>query len=340
MYESYNLNFWNVWGTDNVGKIKADGSKFFYLKDHLGTIRVVLNEDNQIVSAQDGVYPDMLLIGNCWGYPLENRSYQTDSTMYKFTGKQRDTETGYDYFGARYYDARIGNWTTTEPLFEERIDISSYSYVSRNPMGFIDLYGLLDDFYIFDENGKYIKTEPNALERLVIENSETGERTYYRFNDPVKDVPWMKELISLYHDKRNFVYPKSNYQIRQYMKKSGVSKNKNKKNKWDYAKQQSPRNGKMDYWRHYLVYEMAKSGLHIYDIHNDKGGFYLFPQYAKAYNAMDAGNFLWGRGMRELGFPYIIASTSAHIHALIADPGIQLDSEFDQAAIKDGYYSK
>jgi len=41
VYHSYNLDHWNVWGTDNVGKINANGDKFFYIKDHLGSVRVV-----------------------------------------------------------------------------------------------------------------------------------------------------------------------------------------------------------------------------------------------------------------------------------------------------------
>jgi len=34
IYHSNDLYQWNVWGTDNVGKINANGDKFFYLKDH------------------------------------------------------------------------------------------------------------------------------------------------------------------------------------------------------------------------------------------------------------------------------------------------------------------
>jgi len=134
VYHSSNLDHWNVWGTDNAGKIDANDHKFFYLKDHLGSIRVVLDEENKITSAQDF---------DPWGYPLEGRSYVQDvnnggTTDYKFTGKQRDTETGWDYFGARYYDARIGNWGSVDPLFEKHIQWTPYNYVLRNPMVLID----------------------------------------------------------------------------------------------------------------------------------------------------------------------------------------------------------
>jgi len=132
-----------VWGTDNVGKITANSDKFFYLKDHLGTIRVVLNASNNIVSANDY---------DPWGYPLDGRTYQSDNTDYKFTGKQRDTETGWDYFGARYYDARIGNWGSVDAKMEKNVSFSSYSYVLRNPLIYTDPKGE-EWFYIWDEGG-------------------------------------------------------------------------------------------------------------------------------------------------------------------------------------------
>jgi RHS repeat-associated protein len=62
--------------------------------------------------------------------------------MYKFTGKQRDAETGYDYFGARYYIPRYGNWGSPDPLFEKHIQWTPYNYVLRNPMVLIDPDGM------------------------------------------------------------------------------------------------------------------------------------------------------------------------------------------------------
>jgi len=87
------LKQWNVYGLDNVGKINPTSDKFYYLKDH-----------------------------------LEGRKYQIDSSIYKFTGKERDVESNYDYFGARYYDARIGRWGQVDPLLEKHYDLSSYNF--------------------------------------------------------------------------------------------------------------------------------------------------------------------------------------------------------------------
>jgi len=118
---------------------------------------VVLNSDNQIVSAIDY---------DCWGYPLENRSYQSDDINYKFTGKQRDAETGYDYFGARYYDARIGRWGGVEPLLEKYISYSPYQYGLLNPMKLVDVNG--KDVYIFGSDSKA------TVEYMNKESKSTG----------------------------------------------------------------------------------------------------------------------------------------------------------------------
>lgn len=74
----------------------------YYYKDHLGSITAVMDgASGTITQSQDY---------DAWGDIC--RTYSTsDTTVNKFTGKERDTETGYDYFGARYYDSRIGRRT-------------------------------------------------------------------------------------------------------------------------------------------------------------------------------------------------------------------------------------
>ncbi|MCZ2269398.1 MAG: RHS repeat-associated core domain-containing protein [Ignavibacteriales bacterium] len=56
------------------------------------------------------------------------------NTKYKFTSKERDVETGYDYFGARYYDSRIGRWLQIDPLSEKYFGWSPYNYTLNNPL--------------------------------------------------------------------------------------------------------------------------------------------------------------------------------------------------------------
>jgi len=76
-------------------------------------------------------------------------------------GKERDKESGlgdndgYDYFGARYYNSRIANWTSIDPLFEKHYSYSPYNYVLRIPLILVDPDGLqvsLHTYELSDEN--------------------------------------------------------------------------------------------------------------------------------------------------------------------------------------------
>ena len=115
-------------GNDLVGKIRKD-KPYYYFKDHLGSVRAIVNEEVQIVAAFDY---------DAWGYPLEGRTYNADSLKFKYTGKELDKESLYDYFGARYYDARIANWGSIDPLLEKHYNFSPYNYTLRNPLRFVD----------------------------------------------------------------------------------------------------------------------------------------------------------------------------------------------------------
>lgn len=74
-----------------IETISDQPERYYYLKDHLGSIRVTVDEDGEIVS-----YGDY----DPWGMVLAGRSGNDGfvNDMYKFTGKERDTETGYVYF--------------------------------------------------------------------------------------------------------------------------------------------------------------------------------------------------------------------------------------------------
>ena len=62
----------------------------------------------------------------------------------ELTGKERDAETGLDYFGARYMSAAQGRFTSVDPVFMTRQRISDpqqlnlYNYARNNPLLFID----------------------------------------------------------------------------------------------------------------------------------------------------------------------------------------------------------
>ena len=59
-------------------------------------------------------------------------------TPYKFNGKERDDETGYYYYGARYYDPGTVLWLGVDPLAYKYPMNSPYVYCNGNPVIYID----------------------------------------------------------------------------------------------------------------------------------------------------------------------------------------------------------
>jgi RHS repeat-associated protein len=61
---------------------------------------------------------------------------------FTFTGKERDEETGYSYFGARYYDPEIsGLFLSVDPLADKYPSFSPYAYCAWNPVRLVDSDG-------------------------------------------------------------------------------------------------------------------------------------------------------------------------------------------------------
>ncbi len=160
IYVNGNIKQTNIRGLGHEGYITTSDVPNFYLKDHLGSIRIVTNENDEVISAQDY---------DAWGYQMQGREYDSDVSKYKFTSKERDEESFYDYFGARYYDARVGRWTSVDPLGTEYPDISPFAYTLDNPLRLIDPNGKE-----VDPTGLYIQNR-DLYDQLVSEiESKTG----------------------------------------------------------------------------------------------------------------------------------------------------------------------
>jgi len=89
---------------------------------------------------------------------------------FKFTGKERDSETGFDYFGARYYSSDISVWLSVDPLDFKYPSTSTYMYVGGHPTTIIDLKGM--DWYQ-DKDGNY------NYDKNVTKNTKLGKGEIY-----------------------------------------------------------------------------------------------------------------------------------------------------------------
>jgi RHS repeat-associated protein len=56
---------------------------------------------------------------------------------YKFTGKERDSESGLDNFGKRYYASSMGRFSSTDPgpyIWRDPQTLNRYAYTRNNPL--------------------------------------------------------------------------------------------------------------------------------------------------------------------------------------------------------------
>ena len=125
----------------------TDGKYHYYLKDHQGNNRVVVDEEGTVEEVNH-YYP----FGGVF-------SSTGDAQPYKYNGKELDRKGGLDWYdyGARYYDAALGRWHVVDPMAEEYYSISPYEYCNNSPIIYIDPTGMLYTGYTVDRNGYILK---------------------------------------------------------------------------------------------------------------------------------------------------------------------------------------
>ncbi|HEV2463744.1 MAG TPA: RHS repeat-associated core domain-containing protein [Acidobacteriaceae bacterium] len=128
--------------------IYTNGTTEFIHPDHLGSTRLVTGVSQNIIDNMD--YE-----------PYGQQTAGADATTHKFTGKERDSESGNDYFGARYYASTMGrflspDWAAkAEPIPYARLDdpqsFNLYTYVQNDPLVRVDADGHIDWEYLKEE---------------------------------------------------------------------------------------------------------------------------------------------------------------------------------------------
>jgi RHS repeat-associated protein len=137
-----------------VGGVSSNGASFtvgdsayYYFSDALGSERVITNSSGTV--CYDGDHDPygalMALVDTC-------------DSPYKFTGKERDSESNLDYSGARYYASQYARFMTPDPLGRLAASLlnpqtwNQYAYVLNNPIRYSDPTGTC----LEDESGNYV----------------------------------------------------------------------------------------------------------------------------------------------------------------------------------------
>ena len=130
------------------GSAPAARETRYLTPDHLGSTRVVTDAGQGVLTRHD-----YLPFGEEIGAALGNRerasgvtgytASRTDGPAQKFTGKERDNESGLDYFQARYFSGAGGRFTSADAPFADQgaADPQSwnlYTYTRNNPLKYVD----------------------------------------------------------------------------------------------------------------------------------------------------------------------------------------------------------
>jgi len=120
-------------GNDNIGQITVAAStlnRFYYLKDHLSDVKMIVNSSG-VKDSWNDYYPFGMQMD------LRNGSASAD-VRYKYISVEQDNETGYLATGQRWYDPRIGRMNRPDRFDFLSPDINPYNYSFNNPIRFSD----------------------------------------------------------------------------------------------------------------------------------------------------------------------------------------------------------
>jgi RHS repeat-associated protein len=150
----------------------GNGTTYFVHHDHLGSARLMTSLSGSVVDCGD-----FLPFGEQQSYTGTTPCVNNNDTTHKFTGKERDSESNLDYFGARHYSSQYGRFMTPDPIGIFVADVSNpqswnqYSYVLNNPLNFTDPTGTE---CVWDDGSYDSADDPNTGSREACENKKNG----------------------------------------------------------------------------------------------------------------------------------------------------------------------
>ena len=180
--------------------VPATGQYFYYMQDQIGSTRVVTNDSGAVVYAE--AHDPYGGIQKTWVNAFDPKR--------KFSDKERDGETGLDYFGARYYSApdnsegQRGNyrWLSIDPVFNTFAVLADpqasnlYSYCRNNPLTLYDPDGrvvICRDVAAFEALKRSIGDD--TLAQKITWNPVTGEISVEDINTNNENYESLKTLV-------------------------------------------------------------------------------------------------------------------------------------------------
>jgi RHS repeat-associated protein len=132
------LSLWLTLGLlgSSAARAQSQETVIYYHTDAIGSVRMITDANGQVVARYD-----YLPFGEPW-------SPSSNPDVRQFAGKERDPETGLNYFGARYYGSAQGRFTSPDvvgPDLTNPQTFNRYTYALNNPLHYIDREGLYEE---------------------------------------------------------------------------------------------------------------------------------------------------------------------------------------------------
>lgn len=129
------------------GGISSEVGTHYLSTDHLGSTRVVTDATGGVLSRHDYLPFGQEIASTVGNRPSVAGYTGNPSLKQRFTGKERDEETGLDYFGARYLSGAMGRFTGPDAPLESGNaknpqSWNRYAHTFNNPLRFVDPNGL------------------------------------------------------------------------------------------------------------------------------------------------------------------------------------------------------
>ncbi|MCY3771229.1 MAG: DUF6443 domain-containing protein [Gemmatimonadetes bacterium] len=162
-------------GSRRIARISGSGASY-YLADHLGSTRSLVDGESAVTAAYD-----------YWPYGKVLASSGTGFTHFRFTGHERDAESGLDYMLARSYAYDVGRFLRPDPMQEHYPGISPYAYVSNNPLRFVDPTGAEHHEISFDPD-VYLHNTAKQVAKYAADITKKAVEETIVFSDETKEV--------------------------------------------------------------------------------------------------------------------------------------------------------
>jgi RHS repeat-associated protein len=175
-------------GIDQPQSVKRGGQRYYYVRDHLGSITGLVNGGGALA--------------NQYRYDAWGNAQQAQEAVpnpFRFTGREYDAETGLYFHRARYYDPRIRRFVSEDPAGLEG-GVNLYAYVGNDPVNFRDPTGRYECPASFDGFGL-------SPEEFQVLQQETGGRWAdqmramgcdYKIDGtiPIRGQPFLNSILS------------------------------------------------------------------------------------------------------------------------------------------------